>query len=381
MKTNKMCALIGNTHRFDELAPLTDIRPLATLPFDSKYRLIDFNLSNVANANIKQLFMVFNEGETRSVFDHIGGGKEWNLDGVQNRFFVHIYQDYIRRADNNRSYYDLIIDFLTKSKSDYAVMMGSKFLCNIDLRAVLQIHRSKKADLTVVYKRMPKDKLHPSDILLKLDEENIVVEKASVCDVEPTELVNLCTDIFIIKTATLIELLKQKQAAGIATNMENLLRDYITAGVNTTAYEYTGYLNNIFDLKSYYEANMDMLDVKKFNSLLYSSQKVYTKMKDEVPTYYTETSNVKNSQFATGCIIEGNVENSLVSRGTIIKNQATVQDSLVFASCEIKANALVRYAILDKNVIVEEGVRIEGTPDNPVVIAKSVQVTSDVIGG
>lgn len=140
---------------------------------------------------------------------------------------------------------------------------------------------------------MPKDKLHPSDILLKLDEENIVVEKASVCDVEPTELVNLCTDIFIIKTATLIELLKQKQAAGIATNMENLLRDYITAGVNTTAYEYTGYLNNIFDLKSYYEANMDMLDVKKFNSLLYSSQKVYTKMKDEVPTYYTETSNVK----------------------------------------------------------------------------------------
>lgn len=59
----------------------------------------------------------------------------------------------------------------------------------------------------------------------------------------------------------------------------------------------------------------------------------------------------------------------------------TVQDSLVFASCEIKANALVRYAILDKNVIVEEGVRIEGTPDNPVVIAKSVQVTSDVIGG
>ena len=72
-----MCALIGNTHRFDELSPITDIRPLATLPFDSKYRLIDFNLSNVANANIKQLFMVFNEGDTRSVFDHIGGGKEW----------------------------------------------------------------------------------------------------------------------------------------------------------------------------------------------------------------------------------------------------------------------------------------------------------------
>lgn len=67
--------------------------------------------------------MVFNEGETQSVFDHIGGGKEWSLDGIQNRFFIHIYQDFIRRADNNSSYYDLVIDYLKKSKSEYAVYM------------------------------------------------------------------------------------------------------------------------------------------------------------------------------------------------------------------------------------------------------------------
>lgn len=92
MKTNKMCALVGNLHRYKELMPLIKNRPLATLPFDGKYRLIDFNLSNIANANIKSLFMVFNEGETQSVFDHVGGGKEWNLDGIQNRFFIHTYQ-------------------------------------------------------------------------------------------------------------------------------------------------------------------------------------------------------------------------------------------------------------------------------------------------
>ena len=245
-----MCALIGNIHRYDELLPLIKDRPIATLPFSSKYRLIDFNLSNVANANILSVFMVFNEGETRSVFDHIGGGREWNLDGVKNRFFIHIYQDYIRRADNNRSYYELIIDYLLKSKSEYVVYMGSKFVCNIDLRAIQAIHRQKNADLTVVYKRVPKEKLHSSDLLLRMDMDNVVVEKASVSTVEPSELVNLCTDIYVIKSNHLIELLKKRIAAGAVGSIENLLRESI--GQNTAAYEFTGYLTNIYDIPSYY---------------------------------------------------------------------------------------------------------------------------------
>ena len=379
MKTNKMCALIGNIHRYDELLPLTENRPLATLPFDCKYRLIDFNLSNVANANIKSLFMVFNEGETKSVFDHLGGGKEWNLDGVQNRFFVHIYQDYIRRSDSNRRYYELVIDYLTKSKSEYAVFMGSKFLCNIDLRALQQIHQTREADLTVVYKRVTKEKLHSSDIVLKLDDNNIVVEKASVSTLEPTEQVNLCTDTYIIKTDLLIDLLRKRQSAGVVGSIESLLRD--TIGPNTIAYEYTGYLNNIYDIKSYYDANMDMLDVKKFNSLMYSSQKVYTKMKDEVPTYYSSTSIVRNSQFATGCTIEGKVDYSLISRGTHVYEDAEISHSLIFANNKIHSNAVVRYAILDKNVTVDAGVKIEGTKENPVVVSKGTHVTQNVIGG
>lgn len=75
MKTNSMCAVLGNISRFEGLWPLTENRPLDTLPFDCKYRLLDFPLSSIANANIHSILMVFNEGETRSVFDHIGGGK------------------------------------------------------------------------------------------------------------------------------------------------------------------------------------------------------------------------------------------------------------------------------------------------------------------
>ncbi|MDN6639650.1 MAG: glucose-1-phosphate adenylyltransferase subunit GlgD [Tetragenococcus sp.] len=379
MRANKMCALVGNLDRYNDLMPLIKNRPLATLPFDSKYRLIDFNLSNIANANIKSLFMVFNEGETQSVFDHVGGGKEWNLDGIQNRFFIHTYQEFTRRDDNNSSYYEVVIDYLRKSKSEYTVYMGSKMLCNIDLKTLLHIHRVRDRDMTVVYKKVAAEKANNEDILLTLDDEHTVREKTFAKDVNDQKEVNLCANIFIIKTDLLIEILQQKQAEGIVGNVESFLRERISS--TTNAYEYTGYLNNIFDILSYYRANMDMLNTQKFNALLYSSQKVYTKMKNEVPTYYSETSIVNNSQFATGCMIKGRVERSLLGRGITLEEGAEVFDSLLFPSNVIKPSATIRCAILDKNVVVDEGVRIEGTPEKPLVVEKGTHVTQDIIGG
>jgi len=323
--------------------------------------------------------MVFNEGETQSVFDHVGGGKEWNLAGIQNRFFIHTYQNFVRQGDNNSSYYDVVIDYLRKSKSEYAVYMGSKILCNIDLKTLLHIHQARDCDMTVVYKKIDLEKTNSDDILLTLDDEHTIREKTFAKDATTQSEVNLCADIFIIKTELLIDILQQKQAEGTLGTVESFLRERISASTN--AYEYTGYLNNIFDILSYYRANMDMLNTQKFNSLLYSSQKVYTKMKNEVPTYYSETSIVNNSQFATGCMIRGRVERSLLGRGTNIDEGAEVFDSLIFPSNVIKPSATVRCAILDKNVVVDEGVRIEGTPEKPLVVEKGTHVTEDIIGG
>lgn len=154
MKTKKMCAILGNVSTFQGLLPLTENRPLDTLPFDCKYRLIDFPLSSIANANINSIFMIFNEGETRSVFDHIGGGKEWNLDSLQNCYFVYFYQDILKQKEQGQPYYESVIDYLKKSESEYTVFIGSNMLCTIDLRAVLKSHQKQNNRMTVVYKRV-----------------------------------------------------------------------------------------------------------------------------------------------------------------------------------------------------------------------------------
>ncbi len=376
-----MCAIVGNLNRFDELLPLTEKRPLATLPFDCKYRLIDFNLSNIVNANINTIFMVFNERKTQSVFDHIGGGREWDLDNILKHFFTYVYPE--QNKTDSQAYYDMIIDYLIKSKSEYTVYMSSKILCNIDFRAVLKVHQTQASDMTVVYKRVMKEQIHETDCLLKVGEDGKIIATntaGSLSDVPEDELHNLCADIFIIKTNRLIELLEEVKVNGLTDYINKIFRDQMTSS-RVSTYEYTGYLSNIFSVKHYFDANMDMLDVNKFNSLLYTSRKVYTKVKNEVPTYYAESSEVKKSHFATGSIIEGEVRESIISRRTEIKSDALVEHSILMPKAVIGEKAHIKYAILDKYVQVQPGIKIIGTAEHPVVIPKGSLVTEDIIEG
>jgi len=382
MKTNRMCAIIGNVAKYDGLLPLTETRPVDTLPFDCKYRLIDFPLSSVVNANISHIFMVFNEGETRSVYDHLGGGKEWNLDALQNRFFIYFYQEFTKKKEQGLPYFDTVIDYLEKSEAEYTVFMGSRMLCNIDLRAVLKTHKKQQKNLTLVYKKVAASQVSSGDVLLDVDQQSQIRGKqlAEPQTMTATDQYHLGMDIFIAQTQWLIGQLKNGQTQAAPASMQAFLRKKI-GEVPTAAHEYTGYFSNIHDVNSYYKANMDMLDVEKFSSLLYTKQKVYTKLKNEVPTHYTETSIVKNSQCASGCEISGLVENSLISRRSVIAEQAQVKDAIIMANAQIETGAQIRYAVLDKNVVVKAGVTIQGTPQQPVIIKKNQVISSDINEG
>ena len=379
MKTNKTCAIIADIKKMDTLLPLTNRRPVSLLPFDGIYRMIDFNLSNVIDADIHSIYMIFNQGMTQSVIDHINGGKEWNLNSLPNRYFMHFFQGLKERNPEEDHYYDSVIEYIQKSDSEFTVFMGNKMLCNLDLSQVRNVHKMHREDITVVYKKMPQEKIAPEDIILDISDNGKVKGITSAQNViVENEMDNLFMNICIVKSDWLIqELTKWRQNEDIAT-IEDVLKDAIKTKT-TWAFEYTGYLSNIFDIKSYYDANMEMLDSNKFLSLLHSSKKIYMKNINEVPTYYAKTSNVNGSQVAAGCLVYGNVEHSLLSSGTIVKENATISDSIVMAKSTIKKDAIVKYAILDKNVVIEEGVSVIGTPENPIVIKKNAHIVEDMI--
>lgn len=379
MKTNKTCAILGDINKFEGLLPLTSRRPVSLLPFDGIYRMIDFNLSNVIDADIHSIYMIFNQGMTQSVIDHISSGKEWNLSSLPNRYFMHFFQGFEAEKSVDEHYYDAIIEYVEKSDSEFTVFIGNKMLCNLDLGEVLNIHKLHREDVTVVYKKMPKEQVAQGDILLDVAENGNVKDLTvfdSSAKIDDTE--NLFMNIFIVKSDWLVEELKQGKAMDDAIRIENILRDTMKTK-KTWAFEYTGYLSNIHDIKSYYDANMEMLESGKFLSLLHSSKKIYMKNINGVPTYYSANSKVTNSQLAAGCLVYGNVDRSIFSSKSIVRENAVVSNSIIMAKSEIKRDARVEYAILDKNVVIEEGVRVIGTPENPIVVQKNVHVVEDLI--
>lgn len=375
---------MGNEYDGEGLGVLTEHRPLATLHFDCKYRLMDFNLSNLVNANIQSIYMLFSESKMQSIFDHLGGGREWHLNSILSHYFFAFHEDIMRKKEAGEPYFAAMIDFLKKSKSAYTVYVGNKMLCSLDFRSILKVHEAQRVDCTMVFKRVPLSLVHEQDHVLSFGEEGAFMGQQRYSEmIGEQELVNLGMNSFVLNTQWLIDLLEKAQANQLTTSLEALLWETANTQEGSFAtYEYTGYLSNIHNTKSYYDANMDMLDPKKFNSLLYSSQHIITKAKNEVPTYFSKESDVHSSQFATGSTIKGTVHQSLISRRSIVEKDAIIEGSIIMANGYVGKGAEVRFAILDKNVSVEEGVRIIGTPEEPVVVKKGTTVKEDqLVGG
>lgn len=378
MKRNKFCAILSLDELDDDLQPLTNERPIAALPFDCRYRLIDFPLSSIANAGIDTVAM-FLAGSGRSIYDHIRSGREWDLDTLHGGVFTFSQMDlkdkFNKDSNGKNDYYNNCIDFLKKSKSEFVVVMGSRMLCNLDLNSVLQHHVHKDSQITVVYKNVKAGQLHPEN-----DHVLIITEKGDVSSIlkagqnhTQKEKEALSMEIYLLRTTILIDILQDANDRGQTDHVSVLLHQSISQ-FSTHAFEYTGYLSNIGSVKSYYDANMGMLEEKNFNSLFHGNQKIYTKVKNEVPSFYSKESNVKKSQVATGCYIEGKVEQSLLFRHVTIGHGAFIKDSIIMQGGRIGPGAELDYVILDKGVVIGPNVVLKGTLENPLVIKKGQKI-------
>ena len=378
MKIDKYSAILGNTVGFHDMSTLTNNRPVASLPFGGKYRLIDFPLSSLANASVRSIFGIFQQDNISSVFDHIRSGREWGLSTLLSHYYLGIYNTRVESSTVGKEYYQQLLTYLKRSGSNQTVSINCDVLINIDLNQVFHLHNTTKFPITVVYKKLPKKDISGVNAILEVDETDHVLSHHLFDENSNQDLYNMSTDIFVVDTPWLIERLEEEAKKENPEKLRYVLRD-LAAESGAFAYEYTGYLANIHSVESYYQANKDMLDLHKFYSLFTPNQKIYTKVKNEEPTYYASSSKVAKSQFASGSIIEGEVVNSVLSRNVRVHEDSLVKDSLLFTRAVIGKGAQVEYAILDKGVEVAEGVVIRGTAEHPVVVKKGEKVTEDIL--
>ena len=392
MKT-KYAAILNLVEDDNKLLPLTRRRPIASLPFACRYRLIDFPFSSLTNAEVPSAAL-FISGTGRSLYDHIRSGITWGLDNpTGGGVFTHSQLELKSKFDEGRkyssTYYEDHANYITRSKADYVVISGSRILANIQIKPMTNYHLQKQSDITVAYKKIKRNELKEdtsySAYILE-SETNTTVKGLEPIKNLPAdvETVAFGLDFLLAKKEVVLDYLRGLQENDMPVSVSNILRLATKRDhVSINAYEYTGYMKAIEDIRSYFEANMDMLNEDNFNALFFRESPVLTKSKNSAPTYYGKDSVVKHSLLANDSEIYGSVEDSLVSRKNMLCERASVKNSIILQSCFIDEDAVIEYAILDKNVYIEKGAKLIGTAENPLVVPKDARVlsTGEIVEG
>ena len=365
----KMSAIIFS-EAYNTINALTVNRPVASLPFGGRYRLIDFVLSNIVNSGISRVGVI-TESNYRSLMDHLGSCSEWDLDRKNSG--LHFLAPYSSRSSGGhyRGKIDQLsaaVDFLEEFPSDHVVLADPVTVCNIDLREVLSSHLASGADVTVVADRAK----HTKENIYKLviDGEN-GRPTAFYVDHEPQDGQFESMGIYVLSRELLIEKVRDLAERGFYDFERDLIQGPFNRGeLDFNIYEFSGVVLRNNTIEHYLKNNLLLTDETTRSGVFRKDRPIYTRVRDEVPAYYGAASSVRGCSVADGCIINGAIENSVISRGVQIGEGAVVRGSVIMTDCVIEPGAQIENAIIDRNVKIAGDVRLAGTESTPVIIAK-----------
>ena len=361
---------------YDSLIPeLVTERLMASIPFASRYRLVDFMLSSMVNCGIDNVSLIVKRNY-HSLMDHLGSGREWDLtrkNGGLNiippfaQKSINVYNGRVEAVAS-------ILDYLKRQKEKYVIMADTNIAVNFNFSELLQQHIDSKADVTIAYTReeIPQALLDieatKKALYYTLDiDDDGRVQKIIVNNKEKGEH-NLSMNVYVIERELLMDQIREAYVNGLTYFERDIISPQLDK-LNVRAYQHKGYYARILDIKSYFAENMKMLKEENVQAL-FSPSSVYTKIRDDNPTRYATGSHVKNIMAADGCVIEGEVENSILFRGVKVGKGAKVRNCVLMQDTVIETGASVEYAITDKNVKVSAYKELKGTESFPIFVEK-----------
>ena len=347
------------------LGGLTDKRTMASLPFGGRYRQVDFALSNLAAAGIRHIG-IFSRHNYQSLMNHIGAGEEWGLELEEGGLeFLTPYS--MSTVDIYRGKLDAlhsVMGFLEYSSDDeYVVMIDSAVLSNIDLNNVLQSHIDSGKDITVVTKTGIANGKKQLDLALKLDKKGEVSDIAVDYVASQDYLASM--DIFVVNKKWLVEQVKEH----IARNLFHMDRDLVLGlwqkkAVSINVYQFPGIAMFNESVEEYFQNSLALIDNKTRRDLFGYNHPVYTRVRDR------ENCEIENCVIADGCMLEGEVEDSILFRNVSVREGAEVENCVIMNDTVVGEGAELKYAILDKDVTVRPGAKLYGTPTNPIIVKR-----------
>ena len=371
--------IFSNIHD-NNVPELTRNRTMASVPFGCRYRLIDFTLSNMVNSNITNI-SVITHYNYQSLMDHIGSGKDWDL--ARRSGGIKILPPFIRATANSANLlYSTRLEALksvhpaiSKITDDYVVLSDCDVICNIDLNDMINYHIASGADITTAVKKvnLTKEQAKINILIDSNDDGSVTDVQAYPTNFEGEADINL--NIMVMSRKYLQEIVVDS----IAHNYTSLTKDIILRGIsrhNYRTYRYDGYFACISSSQDYYTSSMELINDKSIREQLFGvkDRPVYTKVRNSAPTYYSPDAKVTNSLIADGCEIYGEVENSIIFRGTKVGKGTKIKNSILFQDTYTGENVMLNCVIADKNVVIRDNKVLSGDETLPFYLAKGKMI-------
>ena len=360
---------------YDSLVPdLVSERLMASIPFASRYRMCDFMISSMVHCGIDNISILVRKNY-HSLLDHLGNGREWDLARKNGGLNIvpPFAQKQIKVFSGRIEALESIRGYLMKQTEKYVILSDANIAVNFDFNALLDEHIKSGADVTMVYRKqeIPQSLIRQStagmDLYYALGINGDRVSKIYINPKESGEM-NFSLNIYVIDRELLIRMVDEAYLHGDVYFVRDILEKKIDQ-LDVRGFCYDGYVAHIHDMNSYFEENMRLLKEENLNAL-FSGNQIYTKIRDDNPTRYINGAKAKNVMVADGCVIEGEVENSVLFRGVKIGKGAKVKNCVLMQDTVIEDNASVEYVITDKNVTISEGKSLTGNDTFQVYVAK-----------
>ncbi len=369
--------IIFSSLNANTLSRLTGDRTVAAIPFGCRYRLVDFCLSNMVNANISNINIVANYNY-RSLLEHIGSGKDWDLARRERSInFISPFQT-ASPADSKLFSTHMealknMKEYINEIKEDYVIMMDSDTVLNLDIQDLLKCHENSGANITIVTRLLKSGDSfkHPRIMLSSVaGKVSNIAMSASYNESCPEMSLN----IFVMSATYLRKIIEECEAYNMNSFTALLLRDCKVS--NYRVYRYNDYVASVSSFLDYYRCSMELAtqESARESLLMKKNFPIFTRVHNSAPVIYKSTAKVESSMIADECVIEGTVINSILFRGVKVAKGAVVKNSILFRGTYVDSGAELNCIVTDKDVHITEGVKLSGNENMPFYVQKSRKV-------
>ena len=355
-----------------KLRELVSQRTAASLPFCGRYRLIDFSLSAMRNAGILDVGVIM-QRDYQSLLDHLGGGKAWDMSrrtgGLRMLPPFGLPEYHRGNYAGTMEALNAVGSYVRDIPAKYIVLMLGDMCADVDLTEPMEQHRRSGAEITAICS----DHKAEGFRMTYVPGEDGFVREMLIDTVDPKQgFVSM--EAYIINKDVLVNMMEKCRARGLHLWHKEALPLFLKEGGRMDIYVHHGYAALIRTVDLYYKANMDMLDRDTRHALFPASRPIYTKVREEVSTYYGENAYARNCLVADNCIIEGSIENCIVFSGARIAPGAKLKNCIVMRSCTVGENSVLDCCIVDKSVRFSAGTVLTGSKKLPVVVPKGASL-------